>query len=68
MRYERFPDVGDKRYYMHREVSILKVWDCVHLMEVVDSSSSESFYIDVCTLSNEPDWSCSISMRSFSGG
>lgn len=57
--------VGEKRYFMHKEVTVIKVWDYFHLAEIKELASQQSIFVDVCALTIDPDFTNSISLRFF---
>ena len=65
---DNFPVIGDAYYYMQNKVSVLNVWDYFYLVEVEDLTNQNVFYVDSCSLTNEPDISSSLSLRLFYGG
>ncbi|MDF3005319.1 MAG: hypothetical protein K0S22_1791 [Oscillospiraceae bacterium] len=62
---KRLPKIGEKCYFMQKEVIIIKVWDYFHLAEIKEVSSEQSLLVDVCTLTLKPDSTNSISLRLF---
>lgn len=64
---EYLPRVGDKCYYMHKEVIVIDVMDCVHLVKVTDLSGAYSICVDKCVLTRTPDFANTISLRLFGG-
>jgi len=57
------PAVGEKRYFMHKEVTIIKVWDCFQLAEIREETEQETLVVDFCTLTNQPNYANSIPLR-----
>lgn len=64
---EYLPRVGEKCYYMHKEVIIIEVLDCFHLVKIKDLSGTHSICVDKCVLTREPDLANTISLRIFGG-
>ena len=64
---EYLPKVGEKCYYMHREVMVIGVLDCFHLVKIKDLVDACSFCVDKCVLTKEPKITNSISLRLFGG-
>ncbi|NYB73419.1 hypothetical protein HZF24_04615 [Sedimentibacter hydroxybenzoicus DSM 7310] len=62
---ERLLMAGEKYYFMHKEVTIIKVWDCFHLAEIKELISQRSLLVDICTLTINPNYTNSISLRLF---
>lgn len=61
------PKAGEKCYYMHREVMVVSVLDCFHLVKIKDLDDAYSFCVDKCALAKEPDFTNSISLMLFGG-
>lgn len=59
---ERLPRIGEKRYFMHQEVIIIRTLDCFHLAEIKALKSEKIFCVDICTLTIEPDFTNSLSL------
>lgn len=64
---EYLPKVGEKCYYMNREVMVIGVLDCFHLVKIKDLVDACSFCVDKCVLTKEPNITNSISLRLFGG-
>jgi hypothetical protein len=58
-------EIGEKRYYMHSEVTVTKVWENFHLAEIKGSNNEQLFYVDICTLTLEASMACSLSLGLF---
>lgn len=65
---ERLPAIGEKRYYMHKEIIVIKVWEHFHLAEIKTLDNEQLSYVDICTLTLEPILTNSISLGLFGGG
>lgn len=61
------PKIGEKFYYMNRDVTVIGVLDCFHLVKIKDLESMHSFYVDKCTLIRKPNFDNIISLRIFGG-
>ena len=64
---EYLPKVGETCYYMHKEVIVIGVLDCFHLIKIKDLINAHSVYVDRCVLTKEPNFTNSISLRLFGG-
>lgn len=64
---EYLPRIGEKCYYMHREVMVIDVLDYFHLVKIKDLSGTYSICVDKCVLTREPDFANTISLRLFGG-
>lgn len=64
---EYLPRIGEKCYYMHREVIVTGILDCFHLVKIKDLSGMYSICVDKCVLTREPDFANTISLRLFGG-
>lgn len=64
---EYLPKTGEKCYYMHREVMVIDVLDCFHLVKIKDLVGAYSLCVDKCVLTREPDFTNSISLSFFGG-
>ena len=60
--------IGEHRYYLHMEVTVIRVWKCFHIVEIQELGKEQSFYVDICTLTLEPNLTNSISLGYFMGG
>lgn len=61
------PKPGEKSYLMHKEVIVTNVYSLFGLVKVRYPEEIEEFYIDVCALSNTPDYTDSISLKMLGG-
>lgn len=64
---EYLPRIGEKCYYMHREVIVIDVLDYFHLVKIKDLSGTYSICVDKCVLTRKPDFANTISLRLFGG-
>jgi hypothetical protein len=62
---KHLPAVGSKCYFMHKQVTVLKVWGCFQLAEIKEIDGEQLYLVDVCTLSRKPNITKSISLRLF---
>jgi len=60
---KRFFKEGESCYFMHMKVDIKHIFECFHLVEVAEVDTERNFFVDVCTLSDKPDLTNSISLR-----
>lgn len=61
------PKIGDTLFLMHREVIVIKVYTLFRLVMVRYLDEIKEFCVDVCALSQEPDFTNSISLRLLKG-
>lgn len=59
---QNLPKIGDKLFLMHREVVVIKVYSLFGLVKVRYTEEIEGFYVDICALTNKPDYTNSISL------
>lgn len=64
---EYLPRIGEKCYYMHREVIVIDVLDFFHLVKIKDLSGKYSVCVDKCTLTRKPDFVNTMKLRLFGG-
>lgn len=64
---EYLPRIGEKCYYVNREVIVMGIFDCFHLVKIKDIVDEYSLCVDKCTLTREPDLTNSISLGLFGG-
>lgn len=62
---KNIPKIGDKRFLMHREVIVTKVYSLFRLIKVRYTGETMEFCVDACALTNEPDYTNSISLGLF---
>lgn len=65
MNAHKLPNKGDRLYLMNREVVVIKVYSLFGLVSVRYLEDTKEFCVDACALSNEPDYTNSISLRLF---
>lgn len=65
MNAQNLPNIGDKPFLMHREVVVIEVYSLFRLIKVRYTEETKEFCIDICALTNEPDYTSSISLRFF---
>ncbi|MBQ3530723.1 MAG: hypothetical protein IJA05_02240 [Oscillospiraceae bacterium] len=61
------PKIGDTLFLMHRKVIVIKVYPLFRLVTVRYSGEIKEFCVDFCSLSDEPDYANSISLKLFKG-
>lgn len=64
---EYLPKIGEKCYFMQKEVMVISVWDAFHLVKIIDMNDAQSFCVDKCTLTKEPNSTNAISLKLFGG-
>jgi hypothetical protein len=62
---QNFPKIGDKLFLMHREIEVTKVYDLFGLIQTRYMEETPEFFVDVCALTTEPDYTNSISLGIF---
>lgn len=62
---QNLPKTGDILFLMHREVVVIKVYTLFGFAIVHYLDEMKEFCVDVCVLSREPDYTNSISLKSF---
>ena len=67
MNAQNLPKVGDRPFLMHREVIVIKVYTLFRLVMVRHLDEMKEFCVDVCALSQEPDFTNSISLKILGG-
>jgi hypothetical protein len=61
------PKIGDRLYYMQREIIVIKTLYNFHLIKIRYIGEIVDFYVDKCTLNESPDYTNSISLRLLGG-
>ena len=67
MNARKLPNIGDKLFLMHREVLVVKVYSLFRFVTVRYLEETKEFCVDICALSDEPDYTNSISLRLLRG-
>ncbi|WMJ22674.1 hypothetical protein RBG61_11840 [Paludicola sp. MB14-C6] len=67
MKAQNLPQIGDKPFLMHREVVVIKVYSLFRLIKVRYTQETKEFCVDVCALTDEPDYTNSISLELLRG-
>lgn len=67
MNVQNLPEIGETLFLMHRKVVVLEVYSVFRLVAVRYLEEIKEFCIDACALSNEPDYTNSISLRLIRG-
>jgi hypothetical protein len=62
---QNFPKIGDKLFLLHREIEVTKVYDLFRLIKTHYTEETLEFFVDVCALTTEPDYTNSISLGIF---
>jgi len=57
------PKKGDRCFYMHRAIIVKKVYTTFHLAIIAFEDNKSETCVDICTITNTPDYSNSISLR-----
>ncbi len=65
MNIHKLPNIGDKLFLMDREVVVIKVYSMFKFVRVCYAEEDKEFCIDICALSDVPDYTDSISLRLF---
>lgn len=61
------PKTGDMLFLMHREVVVTKVYALFRLVTVRYLNEMKEFGVDICALSQDPDYTNSISLKIIKG-
>lgn len=61
------PKIGDTLFLMHREVVVINVYTFSGFVIVRYLDEVKEFCVDVCALSQEPDFTNSISLKILGG-
>lgn len=61
------PKIGDTLFLMHREVVVIRVYALFKLVIVRYLDEMKEFCVDVCALSQEPDYTNSVSLKLLKG-
>ena len=64
---EYLPEIGEKCFFMHREVIVVAVWESFHLVRIKDIVNECLLNVDRCTLTLSPEFTNSISLGLFGG-
>lgn len=67
MNAQNLPEIGVKAFLMHREVIIINVYSLFRLIKIRYAGEDFEFCVDACALTNEPDYTNSISLRLLGG-
>ena len=67
MNTQKFPNIGDKLFLMHREVIVIKVYSLFRFVIVRYWEETKEFCVDIYALSYKPDYTNSISLSVFGG-
>ena len=59
---QNLPKISDKLFLMHREVVVTNVYALFRLIKVLYVGETTEFYVDVCALATEPDYTNTISL------
>lgn len=63
MNAQNLPEVGDKLFLMHKEVVVIKAYSLFRLIKVRYTGETKEFCVDGCALTDEPDYTNTISLR-----
>lgn len=61
------PKIGDTLFLMHREVVVIRVYALFRLVIVRYLDEMKEFCVDACALSQEPDYTNSVSLKLLKG-
>lgn len=67
MKIQNPPKIGDTLFLMHKKVIVMKVYSLFKLVTVRYLEEIKEFCVDICALSDEPDYTNSISINLFKG-
>lgn len=67
MSIQNSPKIGDTLFLLHREVIVIKVYTLFRFVMVHYLDEMKEFCVDVCALSQEPDFTNSISLEVLGG-
>lgn len=67
MNTQKFPNIGDKLFLMHREVIVIRFYSLFRFVTVRYLEETKEFSVDICALSYKPDYTNSISLSVFGG-
>ncbi len=62
MNAQMFPNIGDKLFLIHREIVVTKVYSLFRFATVRYLNETTEFCVDICALSDEPNYTNSISL------
>jgi hypothetical protein len=57
---QNLPKIDDKLFLMHRAVVMTKTYMFFRFIKVRYSEENTEFYVDACSLTDEPDYTSSI--------
>ena len=58
----KLPNIGDKLFLMHREVTVTKIYSSFSLAFVRYLGEKKDFIVDICSLSDSPNYTSSVSL------
>ena len=64
---QNLPKIGDKPFLMNREVIVIKVYSLFGLIKVRYTEEPKEFYVDICALTDKPNYTNSISLELLRG-
>lgn len=67
MNAQNLPKVGDRPFLMHREVIVINVYSLFRIIKIRYTEGTKEFCVDACALTDEPDYTNSISLRLLKG-
>lgn len=67
MNVQNLPKTGDSLFLMHRKVVVIKVYSLFKFIEVRYMEETKEFCVDICALTDEPDYTNSISLKLLRG-
>ena len=63
MNAQSLPKIGDKPFIMHKKVVVIEVYPLFKLIKVRYEGETKEFCVDACALTDESDYTNSISLR-----
>ena len=64
---EYLPRIGEKCYYVNREVIVISIFDYFHLVKIRDLVGEHSLCVDKCALTREPNLTNCMQFEFFGG-
>jgi len=68
MMVQNLPSKGDKLFLMNREVVVLNAYAIFGFIKIRYAEETFEFIVDVCAITNDPDYTSSLSIRLFGKG
>ncbi len=58
-----FPAIGDRLYLLQKEIVVMKILKGFSLVQIRYLEDSIGFFIDICALTEKPDFTNSVSLQ-----